>query len=94
MCPEAVQETDIDNFCGWHLDHGALTVLLSPMYLDSNGNKVPSPSEGGLFIKNANGVNVKVTIPEDCLAVQLGELGQLYSAQYGQTGKKRILKRN
>jgi len=78
-CPEAAQEADIDNFCGWHLDHGALTVLLSPMYLDSNGNKVPPPNEGGLFIKNASGVNVKVTIPEDCLAVQLGELGQLYS---------------
>jgi len=70
---------DIDNFCGWHLDHGALTVLLSPMYLDSNGNKVAPPSEGGLFIKNAHGINVKVSIPEDCLAVQLGELGQLYS---------------
>lgn len=70
---------DIDNFCGWHLDHGALTVLLSPLYLDSNGNKVAPPSEGGLFIKNATGTNVKVTIPEDCLAVQLGELGQLYS---------------
>jgi len=72
-------DNDIDNFCGWHLDHGALTVLLSPMYLDSNGNKVQPPSEGGLFIKNYDGVNVKVTIPEDCLAVQLGELGQLYS---------------
>merc|ERR1712117_728896 len=42
-------DADIDNFCGWHLDHGALTVLLSPMYLDSNGNKVEPPSDGGLF---------------------------------------------
>jgi len=74
-----INDDDIDNFCGWHLDHGALTVLLSPMYLDTNGNKVSPPTEGGLFIKNAHGVNVKVSIPEDCLAVQLGELGQLYS---------------
>jgi len=76
---QSTDDADIDNFCGWHLDHGALTVLLSPMYLDSNGNKVEPPTEGGLFIKNAHGINVKVSIPEDCLAVQLGELGQLYS---------------
>jgi len=70
---------DIDSFCGWHLDHSCLTMLLSPLYLDLNGNKLPPPSDAGLYVKVRNGTNVKVSIPEDCLAVQLGETMQVLS---------------
>jgi len=70
---------DIDSFCGWHLDHSCLTMLLSPLYLDQNGNKISPPQDAGLYVKVRNGENVKVSIPEDCLAVQLGETMQVLS---------------
>ncbi len=31
---------DIDGLCGWHLDHGAVTILLSPFFYDLKGEKV------------------------------------------------------
>ena len=73
------KDDDIDSFCGWHLDHSCLTMLLSPLYLDMNGNKIPAPSDAGLYVKVRDGTNVKVNIPEDCLGVQLGETMQVLS---------------
>ena len=29
-----------DGLCGWHLDHGSITILPSPLFLDLNGNKI------------------------------------------------------
>jgi len=73
------KSTSIDSFCGWHLDHSCLTVLLAPMYLDLNGNTIAAPESAGLYVKTREGQNVKVDIPEDCLAVQLGETMQFFS---------------
>lgn len=71
--------SDIDSSCGWHLDHGGVTTLLSPLYLDLDGNPVEKPDNCGLYIKAYNGDTVKVDIPEDCFAVQLGEMLQFFS---------------
>lgn len=68
-----------DGLCGWHLDHGSITVLPSPLFLDLNGNKIKKPDECGLYIKSRNGDVVKVDIPENCFGVQLGEMFQLLS---------------
>ena len=40
---EDKSSNDIDSFCGWHLDHGGVTTLLSPLYLDLDGNPVEKP---------------------------------------------------
>ena len=28
------ENRNMDSFCGWHVDHGGITILLSPFYLD------------------------------------------------------------
>jgi len=71
--------TDIDSSCGWHLDHSGITTLLSPLYLDLDGNPVEKPDNCGLYIKTYRGDTVKVDIPDDCFAVQLGEMLQYYT---------------
>ena len=69
-----------DGLCGWHLDHGCITCLLSPLYLDLEGNTLPKPEECGLYVKSPrNGSINKVDIPVDCLAIQLGEFFQILS---------------
>ena len=72
--------SSIDGLCGWHLDHGCITCLLSPLYLDLEGNTLPKPEECGLYVKSPrNGSINKVDIPIDCLAIQLGEFFQILS---------------
>ena len=68
-----------DGLCGWHLDHGSITVLPSPLFLDLNGNQIQKPDKCGLYIKSREGSIVKVDIPENCFGVQLGEMFQLLS---------------
>lgn len=71
---------DQDSWCGWHLDHGALTGLTRAMFLDKDGKEVPPPDPtAGLYIKNRGGKTLKVSIPEDCLAFQIGESAQVLS---------------
>lgn len=69
-----------DGLCGWHLDHGGITTLTCPLYLDLEGEEVPAPTDCGLHIKHpVDGSVVKVTLPPDCLLVQLGESFQYLS---------------
>lgn len=61
------------NWCGLHRDHGQFTGLIPDLYL-KNGvetNKVPN---SGLYIRDE-----AVTIPEDCIAFQVGETLELIS---------------
>ena len=38
--PQNATKPEVDQtWCGWHNDHGSLTVLLSPIYLDKKGNR-------------------------------------------------------
>jgi isopenicillin N synthase-like dioxygenase len=68
------------HWCGWHLDHGSITGLISAMYFDKSGEEVPNPDpSAGLYIRNRNGDIIKASIPPDCLAFQMGEALQICS---------------
>ena len=67
-----------DASCGWHCDSGGLTGLISAKYFDKEGNEI-KPKDGGLHIKDRNNNFVKVDIPEDCIAFQIGEILQILS---------------
>jgi len=79
---------DDDDWCGTHLDHGALTGLTSAMFVDETAHRptfsksTPSPlpeldgppdPRAGLYIHSRSGTVTKVGIPRDCLAFQTGE---------------------
>lgn len=50
------------------------------MFIDQNGNVVDGPpSSGGLYAKNRNDKEVRVKIPANMLAFQLGESTQIYT---------------
>ena len=70
----------LDGLCGWHVDHSCITCVLSPLYLDLEGRPKPKPDNCGLHVKvPTNGSICKVDIPEDCVAIQLGETFQVLS---------------
>lgn len=82
------QQETMDSWCGLHLDHSLLTGLTSAMYvndktgqeLDENDPKYSHLfSESGLYIKDRDASLVKVNIPKDCLAFQIGEAAQVIS---------------
>ena len=69
-----------DTWCGAHNDHGFLTGLVSSMYLDKFGNKISAPDPNcGLYIKSRSGDLVKVNIPSNSIAFQIGESSCIYS---------------
>jgi len=73
-------EDDFSSWCGWHNDHGSLTGLTSAMFLDKDGNDVVnSDPNAGLYVRNRSGVIVKVNIPKDHIAFQIGETAQIHS---------------
>lgn len=79
---EEVDTTDM-KWCGWHNDHCTLTGLCSAMYLDKDFNEV-SPesledSESGLFAMTRNHEEIKIKIPQNSLAFQIGETAQIVS---------------
>ncbi|KAJ6119314.1 hypothetical protein N7523_003594 [Penicillium sp. IBT 18751x] len=87
------KNSDDDDWCATHVDHGCLTGLTSAMFLDEEASlPIPDPSspdfvltelpqspdpEAGLYISSRTGDIVKVNIPKDCLAFQTGEALQL-----------------
>eukprot|EP00741_Cyanophora_paradoxa_P016015 tig00000042_g15461.t1 len=67
-------------WCGWHTDHSAITGLYSALFLDPEGRPVPCPDpSAGLYIRNRAGEVVKVAIPPDMAAFQIGESAQVLS---------------
>lgn len=71
-----------DSSCGWHLDHGGLTVLTKALYLDKNYKEVKEPLNSGLYIKDRNGNIHNVKIPDNSLLCQIGESLQILSGGY------------
>ena len=70
-----------DSWIGWHNDSGFLTSLAGDLYVDdSNGQPLP-PSEidpeAGLYVTDRLGGSIHVTIPHDCMAIQIGECLQI-----------------
>jgi len=77
--PEAGGEEDPAAWCGWHKDHGSLTGLTSAVYM-RGGEAVSCPDpEAGLYIRTRTGEEVRVAIPADHLAFQLGEASQIHT---------------
>jgi len=71
-----------DSWCGWHNDHGSLNGLCPAMFLRDGDfdNEIDSPDkEAGLYVKTRAGVELKVVMPRDCLAFQIGETSQIQS---------------
>ena len=69
-----------DDLCGWHLDHGCITTLVSPAYIDEiRKKKIKEPEYSGLYTINKENKIIKVNIPEDCIAIQIGEIFQILS---------------
>lgn len=71
------QNKEEDGSCGWHCDSGCLTGLISAIYFDENNQPIPKPSNTGLCIKDRNNNLVKINIPKDCVAYQIGEIIQI-----------------
>jgi isopenicillin N synthase-like dioxygenase len=76
------RNTELDAACGWHLDHGGLTILTKALYLDENFNEVSEPNDAGLYIKDRNGKIHHGVIPENALLCQVGEILQILSGGY------------
>lgn len=69
-----------DDWCGWHNDHGSLTALTSAMYLDETGKEVTlEGSTGGLYAQNRFTDKVRIAIPSNMLAFQLGESTMIHT---------------
>jgi hypothetical protein len=91
--PISDDDNAFSSWCGWHNDHGALTGLTAAMLLDdstgepvstlistnNDGDDHPAVSTSGLYARNRKGELVKITIPEDCIAFQIGETAQILS---------------
>jgi hypothetical protein len=70
-----------DSWIGWHNDSGFFTALAGDLYVHHDtGRPIPRQyidPNAGLVVMNRNGDRVKVSIPEDCMAVQIGECLQI-----------------
>jgi hypothetical protein len=76
-------EDDFSSWCGWHNDHGSITGLTSALFLDAAGQPVVnSDPKAGLYIRSRAGALVKVAIPTDHIAFQIGETAQIHSGGF------------
>lgn len=74
--------TTEDSACGWHLDHGCLTILTNPTYLNEHYQVVPEPEETGLIIRNKKEEMIRVKLPKNSVLCQIGETLQILSGGY------------
>jgi len=77
---EVNSDLEFSSWCGWHNDHGSLTGLTSALFLDKDGNPaVNTDQNSGLYIRNRKSELVKISIPSDHIAFQIGETAQIHS---------------
>lgn len=76
--PETQTQSE-DSWIGWHNDSGFLTALAGDIYMDKEGTPVvpPPSSSAGLYVVDRNNRVCKVSIPADCMAIQIGECTQI-----------------
>jgi len=69
------------DWCGWHNDHGSLTGLTPAMFLNEDtGDEVQNTdANAGLYIMSRASECIKVGIPADHIAFQIGECAQVHS---------------
>mmetsp|Transcript_20751 Transcript_20751/g.48185 ORF Transcript_20751/g.48185 Transcript_20751/m.48185 type:complete len:360 (-) Transcript_20751:68-1147(-) len=70
-----------ENWCGWHNDNSTITGLVPAMFLDGASDSETSvvSSEAGLYVQGREGAILKVAVPKDCMAFQIGEAAQIIS---------------
>ena len=70
-----------DSWIGYHNDSGFLTSLAGDLYVDDTTGEPLPPElvdpEAGLYVTDRSGESIHVTIPQDCLAIQIGECVQI-----------------
>lgn len=71
--------TSEDSWIGFHNDSGYLTALAGDIYMLPDGTVLPeSPSkDAGLYVEDRNKNVCKVSLPSDCMAIQMGECTQI-----------------
>jgi isopenicillin N synthase-like dioxygenase len=78
---DATADESFDNWIGWHNDSGFLTSLSGDMYVDDTTGQPLDKSQidpdAGLYVTDRSGQSIHVTIPEDCMAIQIGEVVQI-----------------
>ena len=79
---EPSKNKEEDAACGWHLDHGGLTILTKAVYLDAQYNEVEEEEGAGLYIKDREGNTHHGVIPENALLCQVGEMLQIMSGGF------------
>eukprot|EP00535_Pseudo-nitzschia_heimii_P009620 CAMPEP_0197192616 /NCGR_PEP_ID=MMETSP1423-20130617/25343_1 /TAXON_ID=476441 /ORGANISM="Pseudo-nitzschia heimii, Strain UNC1101" /LENGTH=364 /DNA_ID=CAMNT_0042645537 /DNA_START=36 /DNA_END=1126 /DNA_ORIENTATION=+ len=67
-----------DSWIGWHNDSGFLTCLSGGIFMEPDGKILPSSpcNDAGLYIDKNNQV-IKIELPSDCMAIQIGECTQI-----------------
>jgi hypothetical protein len=59
---------------------GSLTGLCPAMFFDKDGNQISCPdAKAGLYIRTRHARTVKVNVPGDCIAYQIGEAAQIHT---------------
>jgi isopenicillin N synthase-like dioxygenase len=90
---EQQQEPEEDSWIGWHNDSGFLTALAGDIYVNETTGEILGEApdkEAGLYVANRNRSgksssssassspsSIHVSIPADCMGVQLGECVQI-----------------
>ena len=77
----ATKTASEDSWIGWHNDSGFLTALAGDIYVnDDTGEPIDKSlidPAAGLYAVDRSGRTVRVNVPEDCMAVQIGECTQV-----------------
>jgi hypothetical protein len=70
-----------DSWIGWHNDSGFLTCLSGGIFLAPDGRILEkSPhDEAGLYVVDRQDHVLQVTLPADCMGIQIGECTQILS---------------
>ena len=76
--PESAAESE-DSWIGWHNDSGFLTALAGDIYMNPSGDiiKESSSPSAGLYVVDRGNQVKKVNLPDDCMAIQIGECTQI-----------------
>lgn len=78
-------ERSRDSWCGWHNDHSCLTALCSSYYMDARDatKEIDCPdTAAGLYARTRQGEELKIPIPRDALAYQIGESSQILTGGF------------
>lgn len=78
--PAAEGQVAEDGWIGWHNDSGFMTGLTPDMFVDDTDGSImenPDPEGAGLWIVDRDSSAVRVRVPPDCMAIQVGECTQV-----------------